>query len=839
WWYGYAWDNVGTEAHIYQKKGEGFDAYDEKGAIEGGAVDNEYGLQVRMVAKSNALFGAGAGFAFNWKEENNLQLPEDISEFGGLCVSYNLTGDSAYIQLGWDYDAYGYNTYRVKLAPGNHTIDFPWGVFAQDWFEPESGTMKDAIEKALFLNFDIASFNGAEKQTQFTLRQLGTLGACSEAPPSSVEYAGATALPEPATLFAGGLLWSAESEALKLNVPEDFATVEWNAFGGNGVHTADSLLSLLTEQGLQVRLNPSSGSSAGVGFDWGAEKNISAFDGLCLAYHSTGSPLELELKSDSSTYIYALPVGSQSVNIPWNRFARESGISSLKTVIENNIGISIRLAGDGVKESQFTLFEFGSLNKCESNPQVANYDGDLKIPEPLPTGGLLWSFERARRETDNLVYAPQYDSPWLVGDGNVFQRTEIQEEKLVANDNTHGMQVRLNVDGGNILEPSEASFKFNWRESGSENISAFNGLCIAYSLTGSPVEIEIGSLTYTLQAGSNALEIPWSRFTQTGGTNRQTVLAEAENLKIRLQNTLPGSKQAQFTLNELGSIGSCSGEIPATPLYAGGLEPPKPENGILWDYRWSSNDDDVKIFANGAKENTDGEWYDLSFGKNGRGFNWDIDASRDINDFEGLCLVYNLQEAGGLKVGLAWDDEYGHGVFYKTLASGSHAVNIPWSEFEKDFGPTRKAMALEQSMGLSFEYASGADFSLVQLGKLGACTAIPDTESKRSPVPPDYIPAPMFADADAGIDENKISEIKPVLQMSNSLKLSPARNGVNVFSQTSGAKLFVYNVNGRVAMRIDNLKAGESFVSLSNLRSGVYVLRLSNGSEIQTIKFNK
>jgi hypothetical protein len=263
----------------------------------------------------------------------------------------------------------------------------------------------------------------------------------------------------------------------------------------------------------------------------------------------------------------------------------------------------------------------------------------------------------------------------------------------------------------------------------------------------------------------------------------------------------------------------------------------------LWDHVTAANTGNykVEVIEDNRIVNTDGEWKNLNSG-DGIGFSWDLNTTRDINSFDGLCLVYNLIDTeDSLKVGLAWADSYGEGVFYKKLPAGSHAVNIPWSEFEKDFGATRKTIALGQSAGLIFK--TDGTLALAQLGKLGACTApVPSETFNHSPVqnPNTQMSAPPeFAlEAVEAAEDNKISAVAPVA-LANSLRMQPAQGGINAFSQKSGAKLVVYSINGSVAMQVSNLNAGENFVSLSNLKQGAYIARLQNGSEVQTIRINR
>jgi len=679
-------------------------------------------------------------------------------------------------------------------------------------------------------------------------------------------------------------------------------------------------------------------------------------------------------------YYFVLEPGNHSVDISWSEFFKTYGITKLQDVVENSTGIVLMLRNSSADfvQTQFTLREFGAYGSCSDvAPPAAEYAGKMQI---LQKGGLMWKFtDILENKQDQRVQIPEivallsdddYTNDWNPnGDGSytggswysttfknasVYQKggkaswtendvqkgdniktkewdDDTQTNKIIEGgvfDNEDGLQVRLVTEKGGDWEGSSgAAIAFDWKGGpgayrGTENISAFEGLCLVYNLTGDSLRLNIawdgeqpkhpwnthGLYGVTLPPGNHSVNFPWNAFKKEWGLGElNEALEEAAQIQIVLNSSLSKDKQALFTLREFGSLGSCSGVAPE-PAYYGednGLVPtPEPED-IFWNF--ASGNQDIRIMENSSKKNENGWFYGYAYGppsnggwysnegdyieeedrfpfndnftQNGLqvglianpaiwndeseeygpgggagfGFPWNnkytsdddgqkYDKTEDIKDFGGFCLVYAMEgNVSSFDLELTVDDKiYGWSTFFAKVpnTNGRKAmVNIPWSNFYKTWGETTKAASLQNSKGLNFriytetDYSKNAQITLLQIGKLGKCP-VPRDENVEflSPDVPEIqaLPRPI-------INDKKAPEVAiPVI---SSLQLNAVSKGLNVVAGSS-AKLTLFNLKGSAVMQ-KYLGAGETFVSLQNLKSGIYIAQVRQGSQVKTIKVSK
>jgi len=738
---------------------------------------------------------------------------------------------------------------------------------------------------------------------------------------------------------------------------------------------------LTTKNGLPD--NPSSAIIGFLWRDNDETINIRDFGGLCLTYNLTGSPMLVQLELPDSykweegydRYYAVLEPGNHSVNIPWGEFFKNYGITKLQDVVENSKGVSLQLKNDavGFVQSQFTLRKLGAYGSCgETPPPAAVYAGKT---QKLSKGGLMWRFAdiledqwadhrvqtpevkalRSDGDDDN-DWQPEGDGSWTGGNwysftfekGSVYQKggrvswtangvqegTGIQTKDgqgLIVGggvfDNEYGLQARLVTEkGGEWDGSSGAALTFDWKggkgsnpPKGTENISAFEGLCLVYNLTGDSLRLNIawdgsqpkypynthGLYGVALPPGNQSVNIPWSAFKKEWGLGELDVaLEEAALVQIVLNSSLSKEKQALFTLREFGSLGSCSKGAPLPAFYGennGLVPPPEPEN-ILWDF--ASGDEDVKIIENDSKKNSNGWFYGYEFGGTGNGgwvsndpsvskdpskdfrdnfngnglqvgliantsgwndnngdsdggwyepggagfaFHWNdpFTQTEDISNFGGLCLVYAMEgDAPSFNLELTVDfDAFNDWSTYSVPIPNTNGkkamVNIPYADFYKTWGAVTKTHSLENSVGLSFSLRNddpvnktNAQITLLQLGKLGSCT-VPRDE-KVDFLSPDAPESPVAPEQISPIISDKKAVATPVI---SSLQLNTAPKGLNVVA-SSGAKLTLFNLKGNAVMQ-KHLGAGETFVSLQNLKSGIYIAQVRQGSQVKTIKVSR
>jgi hypothetical protein len=278
------------------------------------------------------------------------------------------------------------------------------------------------------------------------------------------------------------------------------------------------------------------------------------------------------------------------------------------------------------------------------------------------------------------------------------------------------------------------------------------------------------------------------------------------------------------------------------------------DNGLLWSLtsELTVNNANKVTLPNEDGENTltGGEWTsyntnEIVFANNalqvvangtGFGFDWNAEsATQDIADFGGICVVYSLS---GSDMRMNLGDDAGKGVFGATLPEGSYALNIPWESFSKEYGGIRIAQATAASAGLRFvpvnqEATEQVQFSLVQLGKLNACDALPTADMEFSGENKLNLKPKSQDQFSPGLPE------APQLSVLPSLSLKPALGGVTVSVQGADATVSVFNVQGKSVLPALRVGAGTQFVSLESLESGIYFVNARQGSVSQTMRMSK
>ena len=141
-----------------------------------------------------------------------------------------------------------------------------------------------------------------------------------------------------------------------------------------------------------------------------------------------------------------------------------------------------------------------------------------------------------------------------------------------------GMRLKFSLAAPLVsYEPTIAGIGFSWKggNGNTENISGAQGLCLVYEADASGVEVELGwndSLgfdTWFAQLpdtyGFRVIDLPWSAFHKAGwdvsGKSLEIALTQAQALKIKYRNSEPKQKDVNFTLREIGWLGSC--ELPS------------------------------------------------------------------------------------------------------------------------------------------------------------------------------------------------------------------------------------------------------------------------------------
>lgn len=146
--------------------------------IPGGNLVDGQGLRVTISTAGGASDSpAIGGIGFYWTKSKSAI---DISSHEGFCLDYSLSGAPMYVELGWNTDVYGFDTWRAPLSETNgKTLKIPWSAFSQSgWDKKHSTTIATATENVVRLNIVLQNGNINEWTSEFTIHSLGWLDEC-------------------------------------------------------------------------------------------------------------------------------------------------------------------------------------------------------------------------------------------------------------------------------------------------------------------------------------------------------------------------------------------------------------------------------------------------------------------------------------------------------------------------------------------------------------------------------------------------------------------------------------------------------------------------------------
>ena len=183
WWYAYSSGNENEVVSFdpITKNDDGtyklIMADDDGDIIPDGNLVKDVGLVVTMSAAGGTPSApAIAGIGFDWKK---LKTEIDISvSHDGYCILYQWTSPTPLqMELSWDEDANGYDTWYAELPMGYKFLDFAWSDFKQDGWDKKPITI--AKEKSVGLKIRLKNSSAKEVKGTFTLVELGWKGECS------------------------------------------------------------------------------------------------------------------------------------------------------------------------------------------------------------------------------------------------------------------------------------------------------------------------------------------------------------------------------------------------------------------------------------------------------------------------------------------------------------------------------------------------------------------------------------------------------------------------------------------------------------------------------------
>jgi len=194
WWFGYS-SNGGTvkvrKNGSYMDFGEGVSITESS---DGSSLIDEDGMYIKFTAPTAAASNkpsiGGIGFQYNKPEGE-----QNITSWGGYCITYDLSGSSLQFELGWDEAGDRYDTWYATLTAGsNKTVDLDWakapqtsktaGDFKKDDWDTGINNQPISTATGQAWSVKIRLKNGsttAATNADFVLRQLGKKGECSAA----------------------------------------------------------------------------------------------------------------------------------------------------------------------------------------------------------------------------------------------------------------------------------------------------------------------------------------------------------------------------------------------------------------------------------------------------------------------------------------------------------------------------------------------------------------------------------------------------------------------------------------------------------------------------------
>lgn len=191
WWFAYTGD-TGGDIQPSAKNDDGtfklITTSEEDGSIlpDGNLIEGE-GLQVTMSTTGESSEVPGVvGIGFNWTKSED---PIDISSHDGYCLAYDFQTDNdanLQMELGWDEDTNGYDSYFKTLASGAKTVDLEWGDFKKDnWDKKHSTSIETATQTSVSMKIRIKNPTAVEMSGTLTIQELGWKGECGKASSAS------------------------------------------------------------------------------------------------------------------------------------------------------------------------------------------------------------------------------------------------------------------------------------------------------------------------------------------------------------------------------------------------------------------------------------------------------------------------------------------------------------------------------------------------------------------------------------------------------------------------------------------------------------------------------
>ena len=227
WWYAYAGDSKNGQTVSFEPITKNDDGTyklimtneEDGGIIPGGNLVEGVGLRVKMSAAGGSSgTPAIAGLGFDWTK-NKTSL--DLSSHAGYCIGYSWDGSvPLQMELGWDEETNGYDSWYAELPAKDSLLDLPWEKFKQDGWDEAKKPISVAVDSSVSLKIRLKNPKADEVKGTLTIKQLGWSGECGaigkNAIGSVAKASSVKAILSGRTLSFSGVKGAAKAEILNL-----------------------------------------------------------------------------------------------------------------------------------------------------------------------------------------------------------------------------------------------------------------------------------------------------------------------------------------------------------------------------------------------------------------------------------------------------------------------------------------------------------------------------------------------------------------------------------------------------------------------------------------------
>jgi hypothetical protein len=181
--------------------------------MESGPVDVDFNVVAAVPNGDYNPFGF-AGIGFNILDGGDEKLPEDLSSYSGLSISYT-SAEDMYVQVVDDEVAVGYAVHAAKINGGESSATLPWSKFKQPSWKTVSVDIASVTASMREIKFQ-AHTDNFEGANNFQITNLTLTGGIGD--PTIPVFGDLNGFNFDYSVVAGNLVFNGLSEALTVEV---------------------------------------------------------------------------------------------------------------------------------------------------------------------------------------------------------------------------------------------------------------------------------------------------------------------------------------------------------------------------------------------------------------------------------------------------------------------------------------------------------------------------------------------------------------------------------------------------------------------------------------------